>query len=44
MTVFDLFGWLAAGKTEAEIIEDFPELEREDFLAAYEFANKLGRR
>lgn len=44
ITVFDLFGWLAAGKTEVQIIEDDPELEPEDFLAAYEFANKLGRR
>ena len=44
ITVSDLFGWLAAGKTEAEILEDYPELEHEDFLAAFEFANKLGRR
>lgn len=41
ITVFNLFEWLAAGKTEAQIVEDYPELEHEDFLAAYEFANQL---
>ena len=41
ITVFNLFEWLAAGKTEAQIVEDYPELEHEDFLAAYEFAKQL---
>ncbi len=41
IAVLDLFGWLAAGKTEAQIMKDYPELEHEDFLAAYEFANQL---
>jgi uncharacterized protein (DUF433 family) len=36
ISVSDLFGWLASGRSEAEIIEDYPELEHEDFLAAYE--------
>lgn len=30
--------------TEQEILDDYPELEPEDFRAVYEFAAKLGRR
>ncbi len=30
--------------TEQEIIQDYPELEPEDFRAVYEFASRLGRR
>jgi uncharacterized protein (DUF433 family) len=30
--------------TEQEILEDYPELEREDFLAVYEFAARIGKR
>jgi uncharacterized protein (DUF433 family) len=37
-------GWLAAGKSEGEILEDYPELERDDFLAVYDYAARLGRR
>ena len=38
ITVWDVLGWLAAGKSEEGIIDDYPELEREDFRAVYEYA------
>lgn len=38
ITVGDILGWLAAGMSFEEIIEDFPELTREDILAALSFA------
>ena len=37
-TVSDLLDYLASGMTEAEILEDFPYLEREDIKAALRFA------
>lgn len=44
ITVWDVLSWLASGKSEDEILEDYPELEREDFKAVYEYAARLGRR
>ena len=44
ITVWDVLGWLAAGKTEDEILEDYPELEKDDFKAVFEYAVRLGRR
>jgi uncharacterized protein (DUF433 family) len=44
ITVWDVLDWLAAGKTEEEILADFLELEKEDFKAVYEYAVQLGRR
>ena len=44
ITVWDVLGWLAAGQSEADILADYPELEREDFRAVYDYAAKLGRR
>lgn len=38
ITVGDILGWLGAGRTPEEIIEDFPELTREDIQAALLFA------
>ncbi len=38
ITVFDVLGWLAAGMSHAEIIEDFPELTEEDIIACLAFA------
>ena len=42
ITVDDVLSNLAAGMSEAEILEDFPDLEHEDFLAVFESA--LGSR
>lgn len=43
ITVWDILGWLAAGKSEEEILEDYPELEKDDFRAVYDYAARLGR-
>lgn len=44
ITVWDVLNWLAGGMTEQQILDDYPELESEDFRAVYEFAAKMGRR
>jgi uncharacterized protein (DUF433 family) len=44
ITVWDMLNWLAAGMSESEILADYPELEREDFPAVYEYAARVGRR
>ena len=44
ITVWDILGWLAAGRTGDQIIEDSPELEKDDFRAVYEYAARVGRR
>jgi uncharacterized protein (DUF433 family) len=44
ITVWDVLSWLAAGMTEHEILDDYPELESADFRAVYEFAVRMGRR
>jgi uncharacterized protein (DUF433 family) len=38
ITVYDVLGWLAAGMSHAEILEDFPELTEEYIRACLEFA------
>lgn len=38
LTVSDVLGYLASGMTEAEVIEDFPELTPEDIRACFAFA------
>jgi uncharacterized protein (DUF433 family) len=38
ITVWDILGWLGAGMTEAEILDEHPDLEQEDFPAVYQFA------
>jgi len=44
ITVWDVLSWLAAGMTEQEILDDYPELEPDDFPAVYDFAAHMGRR
>ncbi len=44
ITVWDVLSWLAGGMSEREILDDYPELELEDFRAVYEFAARMGRR
>ena len=44
ITVWEVLSWLGAGMTEQEILDDYPELERADFPAIYEFAALIGRR
>jgi len=38
ITVYDVLGWLASGMSEADILRDYPDLEREDIRACLEFA------
>ena len=38
ITVYDILGWLAAGMSHAEIVDDFPELTETDIRACLEFA------
>ena len=44
ITVWDVLGWLAAGMTEEQIMADYPELEKEDFRAVFDYAARVGRR
>jgi uncharacterized protein (DUF433 family) len=43
ITVWDVLNWLAAGMSENDILADYPELEREDFPAVYEYAARVGK-
>jgi uncharacterized protein (DUF433 family) len=38
ITVYDILEMLASGMTTEEILEDYPTLEREDILAALQYA------
>ena len=38
VTVYDVLEYLASGMSEAEILNDFPDLTREDIRACLEFA------
>ena len=38
ITVYDVLGYLGAGMSLEEVLEDFPSLEREDVLAALQYA------
>ena len=44
IAVADVLGWLAAGTTHAEIMDDFPELTEEDIRACLEYAADRERR
>ena len=44
ITVYDVLEYLASGMTEGEILEDFPDLERDDIRAALAFAAERERR
>jgi uncharacterized protein (DUF433 family) len=44
ITVYDVLGWLAAGMSQAEIIDDFPKLTAADIKACLEFVADRERR
>jgi len=44
ITVYDILDYLAGGMSVEEILEDFPDLVREDIQAAIEFAANRERR
>lgn len=41
ISVQDVLGYLASGMAEQEILEEFPDLEKEDFQAVYKFAAEM---
>ena len=44
ITVWDILGWLGAGMSEEQILDEHPDLEKADFPAVYRFAAASGRR
>lgn len=38
ISVSDILGWLGSGMSEADIISDYPDLNKEDIKAALAFA------
>ena len=44
ITVWDVLGWLGAGMTEDEILDEHPDLEKADFPAVYQYAAEIGRK
>ncbi len=38
ITVYDVLEYLASGMSQEEILEDFPDLKKEDILACLEYA------
>ena len=44
ITVYDILSYMAAGMTEEQILEDFPELTSEDLRAVLSFAADRERR
>ena len=44
IAVSDVLGWLAAGMSHAEIIDDFPELTEHDIRASLAYAADRERR
>jgi len=44
IAVADVLGWLAAGQTHAQILDDFPELTEGDIRACLAFAADRERR
>jgi uncharacterized protein (DUF433 family) len=44
ISVFDVLGWLAAGMTITEIVDDFPELNEKSVLACLAYAADKERR
>lgn len=44
ITVYDVLEYLASGMSEEEILDDFPELEKDDIRACLAFAADRERR
>ena len=44
ITVYDVFDYLASGMSEAEILADFPDLNRDDLRACLALAGDRERR
>jgi uncharacterized protein (DUF433 family) len=44
ITVADVLGWLAAGQSQSQILDDFPELTGDDIRACLAYAADRERR
>ena len=44
ITVWDVLGWRGGGMTEEEVLEEYPDLEKADFPAVYQYAAEAGRK
>lgn len=44
ITVYDVLEYLAGGMTVDEVLDDFPELTRDDIRACFAFSADVGRR
>ncbi|CAM3991568.1 DUF433 domain-containing protein [Mucilaginibacter galii] len=44
ITVYDILGWLATGQSHEEILEDFPQLTKEQILACLAYAANKERK
>jgi uncharacterized protein (DUF433 family) len=44
ITVQEILEWLSSGSTQQQILEDYPQLEPDDFLAVYAYAADLAAR
>ena len=42
ITVYDVLSYLAAGMTQEEILDDFPEMTKEDILACLAWRTREG--
>jgi uncharacterized protein (DUF433 family) len=42
IAVWDVPGWLGAGMTQEQILDEHPDLEKQDFPAIYQFAAEAG--
>jgi uncharacterized protein (DUF433 family) len=44
ISVDDVLGWLASGMTTEEVLEDFPQLKKEEILACLAYSADQERR
>lgn len=44
ISVANVLGWLASGMSEQEILDDYPDLEKADFQAVYQFAAAMSEK
>lgn len=41
ITVQEILEWLSGGASQSQLLEDYPQLEPDDFLAVYAYAAEL---
>ncbi len=44
ISVYDVLGWFASGMTQEEILEDFPQLTKDNILACFAYSADRERR